>query len=328
MLNKIHIACLSAGLIGLMATPALAEDKSYPVRPIKLVVPFSAGGALDITARVLAERMSGRLGQPVVVDNKTGAAGVIGVDAVAKAPPDGYTISISQSSQLLVSQFLYKNLPYNPTRDLILVAKIADSPLVLLVNDKVPAKDGRELRDYLQSNRGKLSYGSWGVGTVAHLSGNRLNSATDAQMAHVAYRGEAPMVQDLAAGNLQLAFATGLSAGMFIQSGKLRAIGVTGATRLPTLPNVPTLAEQGFDDKLFRIVGWSGVAVPAGTPAHIVQRIAEEVQLAANTPEVRKRVTEVGFTPSVAGPTEFAAQYRRDLPVWQAVVRESGAQLD
>lgn len=328
MLRKACISCMGVAVFGLLSHPLLAADKNYPNKPIRLVVPFSAGGALDTTARVLAERMSSHMGQPVVVDNRTGAGGIIGVDNVAKAAPDGYTLSISQSSQLLINQFLYKKLPYNPKRDLVLVAKIADSPLVLLVNEKIPAKDGKELRAYLKANQGKLSYGSWGVGTVGHLSGNKLNEVTGAQMTHVSYRGEAPMVQDLVAGNVQLGFATGLQAGMFLSSGKVKAIGVTGTSRLPTLPNVPTLAEQGFDDKVFKTVGWSGIAAPAGTPKQVVQRLAEEVQLAANLPEFKNRVSNLGFTANYADSAEFAAIYQRDLPVWQAVVKESGATLD
>ncbi|MGO4327142.1 Bug family tripartite tricarboxylate transporter substrate binding protein [Cupriavidus sp. 2TAF22] len=328
MIRKLCIGGLGVAVFGLLATPLLAAAEKYPSKPIRLVAPFSAGGALDSMARELAHGMSSRLGQPVIVDNRTGAAGIVGVDAVAKAAPDGYTLSVSQSSQLLVNQFLYKNLPYNPRRDLVLVAKIADSPLVLLVNQKVPVKDARELRAYLKANQGKLSYGSWGVGTVGHLSGSKLNEVTGAQMVHASYRGEVPMVQDLAAGNVQLGFATALQASVFLLTNKVKAIGVTGTSRLPSLPNVPTLAEQGFDEKLFKTVGWSAIAAPAGTPKEIVQRLADEFQLAANRPEVKKRISELGFNVNYAGPAEFAALYQRELPVWESVVKDSGASLD
>ncbi|GAB7545738.1 Bug family tripartite tricarboxylate transporter substrate binding protein [Cupriavidus sp. 8B] len=328
MIRKTCINGLGVAVLGLLSHPLLAADQNYPTKPIRLVVPFSAGGALDTTARVLAERMSSHMGQAVVVDNRTGAGGIIGVDNVAKAAPDGYTLSISQSSQLLVNQFLYKKLPYNPNRDFTLVAKIADSPLVLLVGEKVPAKDAKELRAYLKANQGKLSYGSWGVGTVGHLSANKLNEVTGAQMTHVSYRGEVPMVQDLIAGNVQLAFATGLQANMFLPSGKLKAIGVTGTSRLPTLPNVPTLGEQGFDSDVFKTVGWSAIAAPAGTPKQVIQRVADEVKLATNLPDVRKRIGDLGFVANYAGPEEFTAMYQKQLPIWQSVVKESGASLD
>lgn len=328
MIRKLCVGALGIAAFALLVTPALAADQKYPTKPIRLVTPFPAGGALDAMARELAHGMSSRLGQPLVVDNRTGAAGIVGVDAVAKAAPDGYTLSVSQSSQLIVNQFLYKNLPYNPRRDLVLVAKIADSPLVLLVNEKVPAKDGKELRAYLKENQGKLSYGSWGVGTVGHLSGNKLNDVTGAKMVHASYRGEVPMVQDLAAGNVQLGFATALQASVFLSTGKVRAIGVTGTNRLPILPNVPTLAEQGFDDRLFKTVGWSAIAAPAGTPKEIVQRLADEFRLAADRPEVKKRVADLGFAVNFAGPDEFEALYRRELPIWEGVVKDSGATLD
>jgi len=328
VIRKKCINGLGVAILGLLSHPLLAADQNYPSRPIRLVVPFSAGGALDTTARVLAERMSSHMGKPVVVDNRTGAGGIIGVDNVAKAAPDGYTLSISQSSQLLVNQFLYKKLPYNPSRDLTLVAKIADSPLVLVVAPKVPVKDIKELQAYLKANQGKLSYGSWGVGTVGHLSANKLNEITGAQMTHVSYRGEAPMVQDLIAGNVQLAFATGLQTTMFLQSGKLKAIGVTGTSRLPTLPNVPTLAEQGLDSDVFKTVGWSAIAAPAGTPPQVIQRVADEVKLATSLPEVKKRIGDLGFVANYAGPTEFTSMYQKQLPIWQSVVKESGASLD
>ncbi len=328
MIRKTCFNGLGIAILGMLSSPLPAADQHYPNKPIRLVVPFPAGGALDTTARVLAERMSPHMGQPVVVDNRTGAAGIIGVDNVAKAAPDGYTLSISQSSQLLVNQFLYKKLPYNPNRDFTLVAKVADSPLVLVVGAKVPVKDARELRAYLKANQGKLSYGSWGVGTVGHLSANKLNEVTDAQMTHVSYRGEVPMVQDVIAGNVQLAFTTGLQASMFLQSGKLKAIGVTGTSRLPTLPNVSTLAEQGFDSDVFKTVGWSAIAAPAGTPQPVIQRVADEVRLATNTPEVKKRIADLGFVANYAGPADFATMYQKQLPIWQAVVQESGASLD
>lgn len=328
MIRKTCINGLSIVMLGALAHPLLAADHHYPDKPIRLVVPFPAGGALDTTARVLAARLSAQMGQPVVVDNRTGAGGIIGVDNVAKAAPDGYTLSISQSSQLLVNQFLYKKLAYNPNRDFTLIAKIADSPLVLVVGQNVPVKDAKELRAYLKANQGKLSYGSWGVGTVGHLSATKLNEVTGAQMTHVSYRGEVPMVQDVIAGNVQLAFTTGLQASLFLQSGKLKAVGVTGTSRLPTLPNVPTLAEQGFDSDVFKTVGWSAIAAPAGTPPQVIQRLADEIKLATNQPEVKKRISDLGFVANYAGPADFAALYQKQVPVWQAVVKESGATLD
>lgn len=233
----------AAGLLLAGALPLQAAEP-WPTKPVKIIVPFNAGGATDTVARLIGEKLSSRLGQPVLIDNRGGAAGILGTDAVAKAAPDGYTLVLSLSTSLLINQFLYTKMPYNAQRDLALVSLIANAPTVLVVNAGLPVSNGAELMAYMAKNKGKLSYGSWGVGSQAHLAGAYMSQAQDADMSHVAYKGEAPMLQDLIGGQIQLAFASALGAKPHIETGKLKAIGVTGEQRMTVLPNVPTLPEQ------------------------------------------------------------------------------------
>jgi tripartite-type tricarboxylate transporter receptor subunit TctC len=291
-------------------------------------VPFPAGGATDAVARLLAERMAARLGQTVIVDNRAGASGIVGTDMVAKAPADGHTLSVSLSTNLLTNQLLFKKMPYNPQRDLALVSQIALAPVVLLVHPSVPAATAPELLKYIAANKGKLSYGSWGIGSAGHLSGAFLSQSQNGDMSHVAYKGEAPMVQDLIGGQIQMAFASALQAKPFVDAGKLKAIGITGEQRLSVLPNVPTLVEQGLKDDVYRITGWVAMAAPGATPKAVVQRLADEVRAICEQPEVRAKITALGFTAVARGPEEFAAAYRKDLPVWERLVKVTGATLD
>jgi tripartite-type tricarboxylate transporter receptor subunit TctC len=306
-----------------------AATAGYPNKPIQLIVPFPAGGATDGVARLVAEKLRARLGQPVLVDNKAGASGILGTDFVAKAPADGHTLVLSLSTSLLINQFLYKKLPYAPQKDLALVSLLANVPIVLLAHPSVPANNAAELAKYISANKGKLSYGSWGVGSAGHLSLAAMSQTFNADMTHVAYKGEAPMLQDLIGGQIQLAFASALQAKSFAESGKVKAIGVTGETRMQALPNVPTLLEQGWKDDIFRITGWVAVAAPAATPKPIVDRLAAELRAISEMADVRSRfVAIMGIEPVALGPEQFAAAYAKDLPVWQRAVKETGASLD
>ena len=325
--RRTFLGMLASNALGLgFGLPAWAQN--FPSKTIQIVVPFPAGGATDAVARLLAERMAARLKQTVIVDNKAGAAGILGTDTVAKAPPDGHTVSVSLSTNLLINQFLFKKLPYNPQRDLALVSQIALAPIVLLVHPNVPAATGPELLKFIAANKGKLSYGSWGIGSAGHLSGAFLSQTQNADMSHVAYKGEAPMVQDLIGGQIHMAFASALQAKPFVDAGKLKAIGITGEQRLSVLPNVPTLVEQGLADDVFRITGWVAMAAPGATPKAVVQRLADEVRAICEQPEIRAKITALGFTAVARGPEEFAAAYRKDLPVWERLVKVTGATLD
>lgn len=321
-------ALFSITLPLLLGTGAAAHAQAYPTEPVKIIAPYAAGGAVDIVARTLGDQMSRSLGQPVIVDNRTGAAGNIGVDAVAKSPADGYTLSVALSSNLMINQFLYTKLPYSPGKDLKLVAKVADAPLFLVVDAKLNINNAEDLRKYVSAHKGKLSYGSWGVGTIAHMSASRINDILDGGMVHIAYRGESLMINDLIAGNIQISFATGAQAAQFVADGRLKAIGVSGPGRSRVMPEVPTLSEAGFDDPLLRAVGWVGMAAPAGTPAPIVDKLAGVVDEALKRKDVQERIRGLGWEPSFQGPADVAATYQREAPLWKKVVEQSGAKLD
>jgi tripartite-type tricarboxylate transporter receptor subunit TctC len=320
------LLCATASVAAL-CMQAQAQN-AYPNKPIRMVVPFAAGGATDVLARVLGQKMSAGLGQPIIIDNKPGAAGIIGTDAVAKSAPDGYTIVLGLSNSLMTNEFLYEKLPYDTQRDLTLVYQIAMAPLVLVVHPSVPAKTGPELLKYVVANKGKVAYGSYGVGAYPHLAGAHMSLATQSDMSHVAYKGEAPMMQDLIGGQIQMAYASALVAKPHIDSGKIRALGVTGERRMSTLPNVPTLAEQGMKDEAYRVTGWLAIAVPAKTPKPIVERIAQEVRKATQQPDVRERVAAMGFEIKDSSPELFAAAWKQERPVWERLIKQSGAKLE
>jgi tripartite-type tricarboxylate transporter receptor subunit TctC len=331
LLNRRTLLCATASVAAfasVLAVPAAQAQATYPNKPIRLVVPFAAGGATDVLARVIGQKMAAGMGQPVIIDNKPGAAGIIGTDAVAKAPGDGYTVVLSLSNSLLTNEFLYDKLPYDSQRDLTLVYQIAMAPLVLVVHPSVPAKTGPELLKYAAANKAKLAYGSYGVGAYPHLAGAHMSLATQSDMNHVAYKGEAPMVQDLIGGQIQMAYASALVAKPHIDSGKIRALGVTGERRMSTLPNVPTLAEQGMKDEAYRVTGWLAIAVPASTPKPIVARLAEEVRKATQQPDVQQRVAAMGFELKDSSPELFAAAYKAERPVWERLIKQSGARLE
>ena len=301
---------------------------AYPNKPIKVVVPFAPGGATDVLARVLAEKMAVGLGQPMVIDNKPGAAGIIGTDAVAKAAPDGYTLLLGLSNSMLTNQFLYTKLPYSPEKDIAPIYQIAIAPLVLVAHPSVPVATGPELLKYIAANKGKVAYGSYGTGAYPHLAGAYMSLTQNADMSHVAYRGEAPMVQDLLGGQIQIAFASALQAKPHIEAGKLKAIGVSGERRMGTLPNVPTLAEQGLNDEAYRVAGWLAIGAPAGTPPAILERIATEVCKATEQPDVAQRIAAMGFDVQKSSPALFTAAMNKERPVWERLIKASGARLD
>jgi len=301
---------------------------AYPSKPIKVVVPFAPGGATDVLARVLAEKMAVGLGQPMVIDNKPGAAGIIGTDAVAKAAPDGYTLLLALSNSMLTNQFLYTKLPYSPEKDIAPIYQIAIAPLVLVAHPSVPVATGPELLKYIAANKGKAAYGSYGTGAYPHLAGAYMSQSQNADMSHVAYRGEAPMVQDLLGGQIQIAFASALQVKAHIDAGKLKAIGVSGERRMGTLPNVPTLGEQGLNDEAYRVAGWLAFGAPAGTPPAILERVAAEVRKATEHPDVAQRITAMGFDVQKSSPALFTAAMNKERPVWERLIKASGAKLD
>ena len=317
------------GGTGLLGTALAQTGKAaWPTKPIRLVVPFNAGGATDIIARTVGEALSKRIGQPVVVDNKGGAAGILGTDAVAKAPADGHTLLLTLSTSMLINQFLYTKLPYNPQKDLALITQVAAAPVTLVVHPSVPANNMKELLAYVKAQKGKLSYGSWGTGSYAHLAGAYMSKTTDSDMVHVAYKGEAPMIQELIGGQLQLCFSSALNTKPFIDSGRVKAIGVTGKQRMDILPKVPTIFEQGVQDDAYSIFGWVAMGAPAGIPKEIVDQLSAHLREVAKDPKVVERIAAAGFLPMMNSPQEFQQNYQRDMPIWKALVEAAGARLD
>lgn len=317
------------GSTGLLGTALAQTGKAaWPTKPIRLVVPFNAGGATDIIARTVGEALSKRIGQPVVVDNKGGAAGILGTDAVAKAPADGHTLLLTLSTSMLINQFLYTKLPYNPQNDLALITQVAAAPVTLVVHPSVPANNMKELLAYVKAQKGKLSYGSWGTGSYAHLAGAYMSKTTDSDMVHVAYKGEAPMIQELIGGQLQLCFSSALNTKPFIDSGRVKAIGVTGKQRMDILPKVPTIFEQGVQDDAYSIFGWVAMGAPAGIPKEIVDQLSAHLREVAKDPKVVERIAAAGFLPMMNSPQEFQQNYQRDMPIWKALVEAAGARLD
>ncbi|MHB1411112.1 MAG: Bug family tripartite tricarboxylate transporter substrate binding protein [Acidovorax defluvii] len=317
------------GSTGLLGTALAQTGKAaWPTKPIRLVVPFNAGGATDIIARTVGEALSKRIGQPVVVDNKGGAAGILGTDAVAKAPADGHTLLLTLSTSMLINQFLYTKLPYNPQKDLALITQVAAAPVTLVVHPSVPANNMKELLAYVKAQKGKLSYGSWGTGSYAHLAGAYMSKTTDSDMVHVAYKGEAPMIQELIGGQLQLCFSSALNTKPFIDSGRVKAIGVTGKQRMNILPKVPTIYEQGVQDDAYSIFGWVAMGAPAGIPKEIVDQLSAHLREVAKDPKVVERIAAAGFLPMMNSPQEFQQNYQRDMPIWKALVEAAGARLD
>lgn len=317
------------GSTGLLGTALAQTGKAaWPTKPIRLVVPFNAGGATDIIARTVGEALSKRIGQPVVVDNKGGAAGILGTDAVAKASADGHTLLLTLSTSMLINQFLYTKLPYNPQKDLALITQVAAAPVTLVVHPSVPANNMKELLAYVKAQKGKLSYGSWGTGSYAHLAGAYMSKTTDSDMVHVAYKGEAPMIQELIGGQLQLCFSSALNTKPFIDSGRVKAIGVTGKQRMDILPKVPTIFEQGVQDDAYSIFGWVAMGAPAGIPKEIVDQLSAHLREVAKDPKVVERIAAAGFLPMMNSPQEFQQNYQRDMPIWKALVEAAGARLD
>ncbi len=326
--SRRHLLATTAIALMSFCAGSHALAQAYPSKPIKLIVPYAPGGATDIIARTLAEKLADRLGQPVLVDNRAGAGGVTGTDAAAKATPDGHTFLVTLGTTVLINQFLYEKLPYNPSRDFALVSQLALAPVTLLVNPNSSIKNATDLKAHIQKNAGKLSYGSWGMGSYAHLAGAYLSQSFNADMTHAPYKGEAPMLQDLVGGQIDFAFASAQTAKPYIDGGKLRSIAVTGEQRMSVLPTVPTMHEQGFKDDIFRVTGWIAMVAPAKTPNDVVQRVSAEVRAIVALPETQERINKMGFLPVGNTPEQFSVVYKNEYPVWERVVKMSGAKLD
>lgn len=313
----------SAGLAGAVL-PALAQS-AWPTRPIRIVVPYTAGGFTDQMARLVQVGLQRTLGQPVVIDNKPGANSIIGVDAVAKAAPDGHTFGVVIAAYA-ANTTLYPKLPYNPTKDLVGVSLMGVSPLLAAVNNNAPFKNAKELVAYARANPGKVSFGSSGTGSAAHLTSELMKALTKTFMVHIPYRGAAPAFTDLLGGQIQLFFdaPTGLiQAG---KTGRVRLIGVSSDKRLPAIPDVPTFIEQGISG----LVGstWASMIAPAGTPRDIVQRMSDEVSRIIRSEETRAKLDAMGTFAEGSTPEACDAFIATETTKWAQVIKDAGVTLE
>ncbi|MGO4332743.1 Bug family tripartite tricarboxylate transporter substrate binding protein [Cupriavidus sp. 2TAF22] len=316
------------GVAALVCSVAARAD-TYPSRPITFVVPSAAGGAMDSIARALAELMSKRMGQPIIVDNRPGAGGMLGTQYVARAAPDGYTVLVTHSGPLLTAPFMYSKVPYDVKRDLSFVSQICTGQLVLAVNpQKVPAKTVKEFVAWAQQHKGSVTYGSYGVGSAAHIMGSYFSESNRLDMTHAAYKGEAPMVQDLIGGQLDWGIGTVGVMGPHFQNGRLRPLAVLGDRRPAELPNVPTMAESGFPQSEYKPVGWAGMLAPANVPPAVLDRLEQEVRAAVQTTSMKARFQVFGMYALGTSSAEFRRDFDATSPVTERMIRLSGAKAD
>ncbi|WP_422648816.1 Extra-cytoplasmic solute receptor [Cupriavidus sp. H18C1] len=306
------------------AVPAMSAiaAEAFPTRPIRLIVPFTPGGTTDILARLVAQKAGEVLGQPMVVENRPGAGGNIGAEAAARSAADGYTLVMGTLGTQVTNQFIYPRMPYDSAKDFAPVTLVANSPNVLLVNSTLPANSIGELIALAKREPGKINYASTSTGGSPHLSGELLNMMAGVRMQHVPYKGAAPAMTDLLAGQVNLMFDNLPSALAQIQGGKIKALAVTGVKRASVLPSVPTVRESGLPD--YEVNSWFGLLAPAGTPPERVRQLQQAVDKVLAMPDVRKRIQELGAEPGGEGSAAFAAQIKADTDKWSRVIRSAG----
>ncbi len=320
-------AALSLAATLAISTPqAAAAADAYPAKPIRFVVAFPPGGGTDIIARVIAQKLSERLAQQVVVDNRPGAGGNIGTDIVAKSAPDGYTMLMGSAGPLAVNASLFAKMPFDPIRDLAPVTLAASTPNVLVVHPSLLARTVKELIALARARPGEINFASSGHGTPAHLAGELFNSMAGVKLIHVPYKGAAPALADLLGGQVQLMFSTMPPALPHVKDGKLRALAVTSRKRSPAAPDLPTLDEAALPG--FEAITWHGVVVPAGTPTTVIALLNREIVAILHLPEVVERLSGQGAEALGSTPEEFAAYIRSESVKWAKVVRESGAKAE
>ncbi|PBI92091.1 Tripartite tricarboxylate transporter family receptor [Variovorax boronicumulans] len=317
-----------AALVLAASTAAAATEAPFPSKPVRIIVQYQAGGSTDILARLVAEGLSKRLGQPVVVENRSGAGGIIGTDYVAKSPPDGHTLLLTVPGPVTANLVLYSKLPYDPRTDLRMVSDIATTRTVLAVHPSVPATDFKSLIAAAKVAPGKYSMGSWGPGTQPHQVQVYMDKAYGLQTMHVPYKGESPMAIDLIGGVIQMTVGSVTTLQPYIKAGKLRPLAVAGPRRARALPDVPTFAEQGYADEVYAMTGPTSLMAPARTPDAIVERLGREVSAVVRQPEVSRRIEELGAEPVGNLPPEAAAAYKAFLPVTLKLTQATGVKLD
>lgn len=330
MLNFARVIWIGSALVAaaltIVAAAVPAGAQQYPGQVIKIVVPFTAGGAVDVVARIVAPKLSEAFGQPVIIENKGGAGGVLGATTVAEAAPDGYTLLVGTVSTQGTNSAVYTKLSYDPVRDFAPIVLLSKSPLVMEARPALPAKNVREFIALAKSEPGKITFGSYGVGSINHLVAELFNSMAGIQTRHVPYRGSAPMLQDLLGGQIDYAFDGVSTSAGYVSSGTLRLLGIASAERTPVLPDAPTIAESGlpgFDNPV-----WFGLFAPAGTPAAIVQKLNARMNDILAMPDVKAAFVKLGFQTGGGSPDDLARRVDSEIGKWTALVREKNIHVD
>ena len=313
-------------LAALLLAPVLAFAQAYPAKPVKVVVTFPPGSTPDIVGRALANRLQGALGQPFVVENRAGAGGNIGADAVAKAPPDGYTLLVSTNGVFAINKSLYKSMPFDPDKDLAPISLLATAPQMLVIKPALGVHTFADFVQYARKNPGKLSYGSVGAGSASHLTMELLKSTAGVSLVHVPYKGFPPAVTDMLAGNIDAMFAIVPGVLQHVKAGKMTGLAVTALKRSNLAPDVPSVAELGYPQ--LESLAWIGFAAPAATPAAVLERLSEETTRGMQAPGVRELLGKQGFDVVAGSPQEFGRWIHAESAKWSAIVRISGAKVD
>lgn len=324
LLRKIFI--MAGAFVSLTCLHAAVSAQPYPNRPIKVIVPASAGGGADFITRTISNQLGDYLGQTIVVENKSGASGTIAADFVSKSQPNGYTVLMAQSTSTVIAPHLYKNLNYDTLKDLMPVTQVAQMPFVLVINPKVPVSNVKEFIAYAKANTGKLNYSTSGNGAGSHLAGEMFNTATGAAMVHVPYKGAGPALNGVVAGEVEVAFIPIVNALPLVKDGRLKAMAVTTITRSLAAKDIPTLAEAGLTG--YDINTWFGMFVAANTPPQIVEQLYKETARAIKQPEIRDRFLREGADPIGSTPAEFSALVKAEFSKFAKVVKDSGIKID
>lgn len=306
----------------LLALASTADAQNWPAKPIRIISPYPPAGANDLLARIIAPKLSEQLGQPVVVENRAGATGNIGAELVAKAPADGYTLLMGQAGNLTINISLMAKMPFDPVRDFSPVTMVASTPNVLVVHPSLPVRTVKDLIALAKAKPGQINYATSGIGSPGHLAAELLNKSAGIRLVHIPYKGAAPALLDVVAGNAHLYFTSAVSAQPFIPSGRLRMVAVASAKRSPSLPEVPTVAEAGFPE--FDVSSWWGVVAPASTPREVVMRLQVEIHRVIALPEIRTKLAEQGLDIATNTPEQFAAYIKSETAKWAKLIREVG----
>ena len=323
-MNRVF-SCLLSFVFALFL-PSLSAAQAYPAKSIRFVIPFAPGGNSDRMARMIGQKLTESWGQPVIIDNRTGAGGTIGADAVAKAPPDGYTLLMGSFGSIGASKGLYKNLPYDPVKDFAPVTLIATPPLLLLIHPSLPVDSVKGLLAIARSKPGELTFASSGNGSSNHLIGELFNKMAKINLTHIPYKGASPALTDVMAGRVHVMFVPVAPALAQIQAGKLKPIAVTAAKRLASMPAVPTVAESGVPG--FEASGWDGILVPAGTPGEIIAKLNKEIVRILKLPELTTALAREGVDVIASTPERFGAFIKSEVDRWAKLTRELGVTID